>query len=79
MKIIFAGQNLRTIGLGVLSLGLYVLLFTYEQDVLRLSLEGAWGFLVPIVIAFIFSFVHGAFTGGFWDMLGLKAKKRKES
>lgn len=72
-------QGLRTIGLGILSFVLYLLLFVYEQEVLKLSLEGAWGFTVPIVIAFVFSFVHGSFTGGFWDMLGLKAKKRKES
>lgn len=71
-------QNLRTIALGVVSLVLYVLLFANEQAVLRLSIEGDWGFAVPIVIAFVFSFVHGAFTGGFWDMLGLKPKVRKE-
>lgn len=71
-------QNLRTIALGVLSLVLYVLLFANEQAVLKMSIEGTWGWVVPIAIAFTFSFVHGAFTGGFWDMLGLKAKTRKE-
>jgi uncharacterized integral membrane protein len=71
-------QNLKTILLGVLSLVLYILLFSNERTVLELSLEGGWGFLVPIAIAFLFSFVHGAFTGGFWDMMGLKAKTRKE-
>lgn len=71
-------QNIRTIGLGLLSLVLYILLFNYAEAVLVMSLSGDWGFLVPITIAFVFSFVHGAFTGGFWDMLGLKAKTRKE-
>ncbi|OGT02727.1 MAG: hypothetical protein A3F73_07430 [Gallionellales bacterium RIFCSPLOWO2_12_FULL_59_22] len=33
--------------------------------------------LVPIIIAFILSFVHGAFTGLFWDVVGLKAAKKK--
>jgi len=28
--------------------------------------------LVPIAIALIISFVHGAFTGLFWDVMGLK-------
>ncbi|MGE5503857.1 MAG: hypothetical protein ACM31L_05490 [Actinomycetota bacterium] len=64
--------------LGVLSLGLYVLLFSYEREVLQASVGGGWAVMVPITIAFVFSFVHGAFTGGFWDMLGLKAKVRKE-
>lgn len=71
-------QNLRTIALGAVSLALYLLLFTNERAVLELSLAGGWGFMVPITIAFAFSFIHGAFTGGFWDMLGLKAQIRKE-
>lgn len=38
--------------------------------------EGHWYYvLIPIVIAFIMSYVHGAFTGLFWDTVGLKAKK----
>lgn len=71
-------QNLRTILLGVVSLVLYIILFSNENAVLELSMTGGWGFLIPIAIAFLFSFVHGAFTGGFWDMLGLKAQTRKE-
>ncbi|MBI5120681.1 MAG: hypothetical protein HZA67_06725 [Rhodospirillales bacterium] len=71
-------QNLRTILLGVVSLVLYIILFSNENAVLEISMAKGWGFLVPIAIAFLFSFVHGAFTGGFWDMLGLKAQTRKE-
>ena len=71
-------QGLRTIGLGLVSLVLYVLLFTNADAILMLSLQKGWGFVVPIAIAFLFSFVHGAFTGGFWDMMGLKAQVRKE-
>ncbi|MEO1766087.1 hypothetical protein [Thiobacter aerophilum] len=33
--------------------------------------------LVPIVVAFVMSYAHGAFTGMFWDSLGLKAAKKK--
>ncbi|CAA6604143.1 conserved hypothetical protein [Rhodospirillaceae bacterium LM-1] len=75
---VVTSQNLRTILLGVVSLILYVVLFSNEAAILELSLSGGWGFVVPIAIAFLFSFVHGAFTGGFWDMLGLKAQTRKE-
>lgn len=32
---------------------------------------------VPIAIAFLLSFVHGAFTGLFWDVIGLKAAQKK--
>lgn len=31
-----------------------------------------WHVLVPILIAFAVSLVHGAFTGLFWEMMGLK-------
>ncbi|MDH4216532.1 MAG: hypothetical protein OEV23_06520 [Gallionella sp.] len=33
--------------------------------------------LVPIAIAFLLSFVHGAFTGLFWEVIGLKAAQKK--
>lgn len=31
-----------------------------------------WHVLVPIAIAFVISFAHGAFTGLFWEVMGLK-------
>jgi len=31
-----------------------------------------WHVLVPILVAFAISFVHGDFTGLFWEMMGLK-------
>lgn len=68
-----------TLGLGVLSAILYYLLYQYGDDIRRLAEITNAGdkqyFYVPIVIALVFSFVHGAFTGHFWDVLGLKAKK----
>lgn len=67
-------QVAATILLGLLSLVLYFLLFRYEQEILDLSGRGGWMFVIQITIAFIFSFVHGAFTGNFWDVLGIKAK-----
>jgi hypothetical protein len=38
-----------------------------------------WLFLVPIVIAFVFSYVHGTFTGLFWESLGFKAAAKNGS
>jgi hypothetical protein len=32
-------------------------------------------FLIPIVVAFIFSYFHGTFTGHFWETMGLRAAK----
>lgn len=63
---------------GVASVILYVLLYMYSDTILDLAkatIAGDKGlFFIPVLIAFAFSFVHGAFTGHFWDALGLKAK-----
>ena len=70
---------LTTLILGVASAGLYFLLFLFSDrltDLATLTREGHKLYaLVPLVIAMVFSFVHGAFTGQFWDLLGLRAKK----
>lgn len=67
----------KTALLGVVSLGMYVLLLT-KQDLINGSFAkgGLFAFL-PIVTAFLFSFVHGAFTGNFWSSLGVEASKKK--
>lgn len=77
-----AGDDRRTLiaktaFYGLATLLLYLLLFANEDAVLRLSALGRWYFVLPIVIAFVFSFFHGAFTGMFWDALGVKASGRK--
>ena len=66
------------ITLGLISFLLYDLLYHFNLDIRHLAELANHGnktwFWVPIVIALIFSLVHGAFTGHFWDSLGLKAK-----
>lgn len=66
------------LALGTASSTLYGGLYAYSAELVELAEmtrdgERAW-FVVPIAIAFLFSLVHGAFTGHFWDLLGLKAK-----
>lgn len=63
--------------LGLISGSLYFALYWFEEIILDWSKQGGWYFLVPIVIAFTFSLVHGSFTGHFWDLLGVKAKSAK--
>lgn len=65
----------KLLALGVLTVGLYLALFFNEASVLEITRRGQWWFLAPVAIAFLFSFVHGAFTSLFWDVLGVKAKK----
>ena len=62
---------------GIVSIGLYAELLTH-QDILNDSFSrgGIFAFL-PIATAFIFSIVHGTFTGHFWTFLGIEASKKK--
>ncbi len=69
---------LYTIVLGILSAGLYFLLWWLEKPIMSYSQQGKWYFIIPIAIAFAFSLVHGAFTGYFWEALGIQAKSTKE-
>ena len=61
---------------GILSFALYALLLT-KQGLINdyFSRGGLYAFL-PIIAAFIFSIVHGSFTGNFWTSLGVEAAKR---
>ena len=61
---------------GTVSLALYVLLLT-QQGVVNdyFSRGGLYAFL-PIIAAFVFSFVHGSFTGNFWAVLGIEPAKK---
>lgn len=79
------GRHLRsralttTLVLGVGSATLYLLLFLFSDQLEAMAAATRAGeklyALVPIAIAMTFSFVHGAFTSAFWDLLGLRAKQ----
>lgn len=65
--------------LAIASAGLYGLLYRYGNDLIAMARSVHEGhkalFFIPIVIAFAFSLIHGAFTGYFWDALGLRPRK----
>ncbi|MDA8083243.1 MAG: hypothetical protein M0024_06270 [Nitrospiraceae bacterium] len=63
---------------GIIATGLYVALLT-NQDLINAHFAkgGLYAFL-PIATAFLFSFVHGSFTGHFWTVLGVEASKKKK-
>ena len=65
----------RTLALGIGSAALYLALYLLSGQLVAWSSLGGWTFLIPVAIAFLFSMVHGAFTGHFWDVLGFQAKK----
>lgn len=70
---------MSVIGFGIVSAVLYSLLYIYSDDLEKASQLVQQGeklyFLIPIAIAFVFSYIHGTFTDRFWSALGLKAKK----
>ena len=68
-------QLTKMVVFGLSVVGLYVLLYLFEDQIMAYSTHGRWYFIIPIIIAFIVSFLHGNFTSYFWDVLGIKAKK----
>ncbi len=68
-------QVTKAILYGLATVVLYALLFASETQILSATAKGGWYFLIPVTIAFVFSFTHGNFTALFWDVLGIKAKK----
>lgn len=65
---------IKALTFGIFSGALYLLLFIFEEQVLHFSSKGGWFFIIPVVIAFAFSFIHGGFVTLFWDLLGIRAK-----
>jgi F0F1-type ATP synthase assembly protein I len=77
-----SGTKKKPIGkmliMGVLSIALYATLLL-KQDLVNGSFaKGGLYALLPIVTAFIFSFIHGSFTGNFWTVMGIEAAKKKK-
>jgi len=60
---------------GAASAGCYVLLFGYEKEVMAaFTRTDGWYPLLSVLTALVFSFVHGAFTAYFWEVLGIEAR-----
>ena len=72
-------QLASTLLYGGATLGLYGLLFAYSEQFVewaRRTHEGEKAlFIIPVAVAFVFSYFHGNFTGHFWEALGLRAAK----
>ncbi|MEK7207539.1 MAG: hypothetical protein AAB134_06635 [Pseudomonadota bacterium] len=64
--------------MGGISTLCYALLFRFGDDLSMLASATREGHklfvLIPIAVALVFSLVHGAFTGHFWDAVGLKPR-----
>lgn len=69
---------LKLIVSGVVSCALYLLLYLYEREIMAaFTRTDGWFPALPVLAALVFSFAHGAFTGYFWEVLGIKARRKK--
>ena len=69
---------LQLIASGIVSGALYLLLYLYEREILSaFTRTDGWFPALPVLAALVFSFAHGAFTGYFWEVLGVKARRKK--
>jgi hypothetical protein len=64
--------------MGIISIALYTTLLL-KQDLLNSTFsKGGWYALLPVIMAFVFSYFHGSFTGSFWTVLGIEAARKKK-
>jgi hypothetical protein len=66
----------KTVLFGAVSIALYALLLL-KQDLLNETFgKGGAIAILPIAMAFLFSYVHGNFTGSFWSSCGVEASNK---
>ena len=69
----------KMVFMGLVSLALYGALLLNQDIINNYIGKGGFFAFLPIATAFMFSIVHGSFTGNFWTVLGIEAsRKRKE-
>ena len=67
---------LKTALYGAVSIALYAALLTRQELINTTFARGGLIAVLPIAMAFVFSFVHGNFTGCFWSSCGVEASKK---
>ncbi|QWR76642.1 hypothetical protein [Candidatus Magnetomonas plexicatena] len=61
----------------LLSCSLYAYLLVEQKTIIGYFSKGGFYALLPVATAFLFSIVHGGFTGEFWTVIGIEAKKTR--
>ncbi len=62
---------------GLISGALYLALYLFQHEIMAaFTRTDGWDPALPVITAFAFSFAHGAFTGYFWEALGITARRR---
>ncbi len=68
----------KMVFMGLISIALYAALLLHQEIINSYVSKGSVYAFLPIAVAFLFSFVHGSFTGNFWTVLGVEAAKKKK-
>ncbi len=63
---------------GIISIALYAALLLKQDQVNSTFGQGGLYAFLPIITAFVFSYIHGTFTGHFWTVLGVEAARKKK-
>lgn len=62
---------------GLISGALYLALYLFHREIMAaFTRTDGWYPALPVITAFVFSLAHGAFTGYFWEVLGITARRR---
>ncbi|MFV0348663.1 MAG: hypothetical protein ACK5JO_08740 [Halodesulfovibrio sp.] len=61
---------------GAMSAALYAAAFVYADSMVTLFAKGGIYTALPIATVFLFSYVHGNFTGNVWTALGIEASAK---
>ncbi len=67
---------MKALFFGLISVGLYAALLLNQETINTTFGKGGMFAILPIITAFVFSFVHGNFTGDFWTVMGVEAAKK---
>jgi len=68
----------KMIFMGIISIALYAVLLLKQDIISEYFGKGGSYAILPIATAFLFSFIHGTFTGYFWTVMGIEAAKKKK-
>lgn len=67
----------KAIAYGAVSVVLYTLTFMNADAIMDLCKKGHAYAVLPIATVFLFSWIHGTFTGNIWTALGIEGAAKK--
>ena len=67
----------KTVLFGIASFALYAVTFMHADAIMAMTKQGKLFAVLPIATVFLFSWIHGNFTGNLWSALGIEASAKK--